>query len=123
LDLFAFPSYTDTFGNVILEALASGVPAVVTDGGGPKFLVEPGVTGYVAANGAEFTDCVSRVMNDSSLHARLRAAALAYAMAQSWDAVFESVFRTYGEGIKLYAAAHPAFASLLSSRVHGRGSS
>jgi glycosyltransferase involved in cell wall biosynthesis len=123
LDLFVFPSYTDTFGNVILEALASGVPAVVTDRGGPKFLVEPGVTGYIAANNAEFISAVNKIMNDSRLHAKVRAAALAYAMRQSWDAVFESVFRTYGEGIKLYAAAHPAFASLLSSRVHGRGSS
>ena len=123
LDLFAFPSYTDTFANVILEALASGVPAVVTDRGGPKFLVEPGVTGYIAANGAEFTGFISKIMNDSGLHARMRAAALAYALRQSWDEVFESVFRTYGEGIKLYAATHPACASLLSSRVHGRGSS
>jgi len=123
LDLFVFPSYTDTFGNVILEALASGVPAVVTDGGGPKFLVEPGVTGYVAANGVEFTGFVSKIMNDCGLHAKMRAAALAYALRQSWDEVFESVFGTYGEGIKLYAATHPAFASLLSSRVHGRGSS
>ena len=42
MDLFAFPSRTDTFGNVVLEALASGVPAVVTDGGGPKFIVAAG---------------------------------------------------------------------------------
>ena len=49
MDVFAFPSETDTFGNVVLEALSSGVPAVVTTAGGPKFLVESGVTGFVAA--------------------------------------------------------------------------
>src|SRR5262249_27593932 len=37
MDVLVFPSHTDTFGNVVLEALASGVPAVVTPDGGPKF--------------------------------------------------------------------------------------
>ena len=123
MDLFAFPSYTDTFGNVILEALASAVPAVVTNGGGPKFLVEEGVTGYIASDNAEFIDSVDRILTNPALHAQMRQAALNYAMQQSWNSVFESVFRTYTEGIDLYAASHPGFASLLSSRVHGRGSS
>src|SRR5260370_38854670 len=43
MDLFVFPSYTDTFGNVILEAKPSGVPAGGTAGGGPKFRGESGV--------------------------------------------------------------------------------
>ena len=47
---------TDTFGNVILEALACGVPCVVSDQGGPKDLVEHGKTGYVtrALDAADF---------------------------------------------------------------------
>ena len=121
MDVFAFPSHTDTFGNVILEALASAVPAVVTDSGGPKFLIQPGINGYVAANDEEFIDSVEKILIDPTLHANMRQAALAYASLQSWDAVFESVFRTYGESVRLYAAAHPSFASLLSSRVNGRG--
>ena len=51
MDIFAFPSHTDTFGNVILEALASGVPPVVTSSGGPKYLVRHGVTGFIANDG------------------------------------------------------------------------
>ena len=39
MDLFVFPSHTDTFGNVVLEALASGVPAIVTPDGGPRYIV------------------------------------------------------------------------------------
>jgi len=112
MDLFAFPSHTDTFGNVILEALASGVPAIVTNSGGPKFLIEPGVTGYVAANAAEFCGSVEKILTDPTLRANMREAAIAYAAHQSWDAVFESVFRTYAEGIQLYAAAHPTLASV-----------
>ena len=45
MDLFVFPSHTDTFGNVVLEALASGVPAIVTPDGGPSTIVRDGVTG------------------------------------------------------------------------------
>ena len=45
--IFAFPSTTDTFGNAVLEALACGVPAVVTDQGGPREIVEDGFSGIV----------------------------------------------------------------------------
>ena len=50
LDLFLFPSRTDTFGNVVQEAMASGTPALVTHEGGPKYIVQSGITGYVAAS-------------------------------------------------------------------------
>ena len=46
-DLFVFPSTTDTFGNVVLESQASGVPVIVTDKGGPKENIIPGETGIV----------------------------------------------------------------------------
>ena len=105
-DLFVFPSRTDTFGNVVLEALASGVPAVVTAAGGPKFLVEPGVTGFVAASDWDFISAVNRVMTDPALHVRLRTAAREYAQSQSWDSVFEKVFRAYDA--TLSGPCHPS---------------
>ncbi len=46
-DVFVFPSTTDTFGNVILEAHASGIPCIVTDQGGPRDLVETDRDGFV----------------------------------------------------------------------------
>jgi glycosyltransferase involved in cell wall biosynthesis len=46
-DVFVFPSATDTFGNVVLEAQASGIPVIVTDEGGPKELMAPNETGIV----------------------------------------------------------------------------
>ena len=53
MDIFVFPSRTDTFGNVVQEALASGVAAVVTDSGGPQTIVEHGTTGLVASSEEE----------------------------------------------------------------------
>lgn len=46
-DLFVFPSTTDTFGNVVLEAQASGLPVIVSDEGGPQELMQHGETGYI----------------------------------------------------------------------------
>lgn len=95
MDLFVFPSRTDTYGNVVQEALASGVPCVVTSEGGPKFLVKDSVTGFVARDDAEFIELVRRVVGDPGLHRRLRAAAREHALTLSWDRVFEEVFDVY----------------------------
>jgi phosphatidylinositol alpha 1,6-mannosyltransferase len=96
MDLFVFPSQTDTFGNVVREALASGVPAVVTNEGGPKFLIEPGVNGFVADTEEGFVNAVLNVMNDAALHRRMRDAAPDGAAHNSWDRVFESeVYAAY----------------------------
>jgi glycosyltransferase involved in cell wall biosynthesis len=95
MDLFVFPSTTDTFGNVILEALASGLPCVVTASGGPKYLVQPAVTGYVAPDEQSFIRYVGSLINDLDAHWRMKEAARHYARSLSWDSVFEKVFRVY----------------------------
>jgi len=50
-DLFVFPSMTDTFGKAVLEAQACGLPAIVSDAGGPQEIILPGRTGFVAKAG------------------------------------------------------------------------
>ena len=94
MDLFLFPSHTDTFGNVVLEALASGVPAVVTPDGGPCTIVRDGSTGRIVPD-AEFAGAIAAILTDLDLHAGMRRAARAYALAASWDAVFEGVYAGY----------------------------
>ncbi len=123
MDLFVFPSTTDTFGNVILEALASGVPVVVTSGGGPKFLVKPGENGYVAASDWDFISFVNNLMADPERRRRMRDAARRCAYLQSWDSVFERVYQTYESCRPASQTALSNPAPLLSSRLHGRGGS
>ena len=104
MDLFVFPSRTDTFGNVVLEALASGVPAVVTDCGGPRFIVRPGETGFVARNVQEFMSSILDVAEQRGLLGRMRLLARNYALTTSWDKVFGAVYAGYERGLKNCAA-------------------
>lgn len=99
MDVFAFPSTTDTFGNVVLEALASGTPAVVTTGGGPKFLVRHGETGYVAESDKLFIDAVVSLARQPELLRSMRVAARVAGEAASWDAVFGRVYQVYREAL------------------------
>ena len=94
MDLFVFPSHTDTFGNVVLEALASGVPAIVTPDGGPCTIVRDGHTGRIATD-QDFAAAVVSVLGDPAKHAAMREAARTYALTMSWDSVFEGVYAAY----------------------------
>jgi glycosyltransferase involved in cell wall biosynthesis len=94
MDLLVFPSHTDTFGNVVLEALASGVPAIVTPDGGPCTIVRDGETGRIVADDG-FAAAVAGVLGDPPKHAEMRLAARSYALTASWDSVFEGVYAGY----------------------------
>jgi len=102
LDLFVFPSQTDAFGNVVLEAQASGVPCVVSSFGGPKFIIqnsgqtsEPGVSGLVANGPQGFLAATLALMSQPERLNRMREAARARAREFSWENVFEQVYQTY----------------------------
>lgn len=99
MDVFLFPSRTDTYGNAVWEAKASGVPAVVTNSGGPQHFVRDGETGLVSRTDAEFARNVIALCRDTSRRRRMGRAARSAATRQSWDAIFE---RLYAEA---YASA------------------
>lgn len=120
MDLFVFPSKTDTFGNVVLEAMASGVPAVVTSEGGPKFLVKSGETGYIAADDESFVRLVDSLLQHPDIHQQMRMAARQYACSQSWDAVFEKVFQAYDACFRSPAAPPENNASATGATFAGR---
>jgi len=94
MDVLVFPSHTDTFGNVVLEALASGVPAVVTPDGGPKFIVRDGETGFVTDDD-HFAAAVAELAKDRLRLDTMRLKAREYALGCSWDAVFDRVYAGY----------------------------
>ncbi len=95
MDIFAFPSDTDTFGNVVLEALASGVPTVVTSKGGPKFIVEHGRSGLVAGGESQFIESVVQLAKGEAMRRAMVAEARARAMRASWAQVFSNIYRIY----------------------------
>lgn len=97
MDVFAFPSETDTFGNVILEAAASGVPSIVSPFGGPKFLIQPGQSGFVAANLDEWSGAVLHLLQNPKLREQMGMRAREGALARSWTSVFEGVYSDYSE--------------------------
>jgi glycosyltransferase involved in cell wall biosynthesis len=94
MDVLVFPSHTDTFGNVVLEALASGVPAVVTQDGGPKFIVRDGETGFVTSDDL-FANAVAALARNRIWLDEMRLRAREYALGRSWDAVFDLVYAAY----------------------------
>lgn len=97
MDAFVFPSETDTFGNVVLEAMASGVPVVVSNNGGPKFLVDSRKNGYIADSFATFVEAIMDLRSHPSLRERMSKGARASALTRSWDSVFEDVYSHYAE--------------------------
>ena len=97
MDVFVFPSETETFGNVVQEANSSGVPAIVTNLGGPKFIVRHNETGFVAENFDEFVKYSLQLMNDSRKLSEMKTKSRTVALSRSWDAVFEKVYQGYDE--------------------------
>lgn len=90
-DVFVFPSMTDTFGNVVLEAQASGLPAIVANRGGPQEIVTDGETGLVVDAGRPelLADAMRRLMRDEDLRARMARQAVERARTQSWEAALK----------------------------------
>jgi phosphatidylinositol alpha 1,6-mannosyltransferase len=95
MDFFVFPSETDTFGLAVLEALASGVPALVSSVGGPKYNVQHCKTGYIANSFEEFVAFTDLVLTQPDLLPAMARAGRLYALSTSWDRGFEGMFNAY----------------------------
>jgi len=96
-DVLVFPARHETFGNVVLEAQASGVPAIVANTGGPKEIIVPGKTGFVCNPDfpGEFEEAIERLYADRDLLETMRTAARENAEARfDADTIVENFFES-----------------------------
>jgi len=101
-DLFMFPSDTETFGNVTLEAMSSGVPVVGANATGSRSLINPGHNGYLAEPDLEedFAKQVLKIYENIELRQQLSMNAREKALEYSWSNVNKKLLENY------YSAAH-----------------
>lgn len=105
-DIFVFPSRLETFGLVVIEAMASGLPVVAARVGGVADIVSEGVNGYTFESGdaAALMEAVRKLAGNRKQRAWMGRQARAYAETQSWEAVMDEVIELYAG---LIAARHP----------------
>jgi glycosyltransferase involved in cell wall biosynthesis len=103
-DIFAFPSRTETFGQVVLEAMASGLPVIGLDSEGVRDLVIDGHTGFLdlqlpdeEAQAASYRGRLQRLIQDSTLRREMGQAALSEAQHRSWEAAMHCLMQGYEE--------------------------
>ena len=101
MDIFVFPSETETFGNVVQEAISSGVPAIVSNSGGPKFVINEGKSGFVAAGFEDFVRYTVELMSNSEKLLKLKETARQSVLSNSWDSVFEGVYENYNKTLEI----------------------
>jgi glycosyltransferase involved in cell wall biosynthesis len=105
-DCFLFPSVTDTLGQVVMEAQASGLPAIVSDQGGPATIVRDGETGFVAPVGApdRWIDRAVDLLTDAALRTRMGDAARQRmndrGFAGSFDAYWDAHVQAWRDHLK-----------------------
>lgn len=103
-DLFLNPSVTETFGNVTLEAMACGLPALCAAASGSTSLVEHGVTGLLSDPGAGvdgFAASLTTLAGDRARRHAFAAASRAKSLRFNWEAILDGLIENYREAINL----------------------
>ncbi len=103
-DIFLFPSHTETFGNVTLEAMASGLPCLVADAIGSKSLVQNGVNGYWAVKEdiADFTAKLNLIVEDEEKRLEMGKKSREFALEYKWDVINKELLENYLEAMANY---------------------
>ncbi len=99
MDVFVFPSETDTFGLVLLEAMASGVPVVASPATAARVGIRHCISGFHAPDVASFSDNVLQLMENDALRQRMGASARCFACSRGWNQVFDDLYDTYEQGL------------------------
>jgi glycosyltransferase involved in cell wall biosynthesis len=106
-DLFAFPSLTETFGNVVLEAQASGLAVVAFDGPALRERVSQGRDGLLVSSAEDMTEALRLLCRDPDYRRRLAAAARRTAEGQDWTPIFDALEQRYGEVVRTWSGRCP----------------
>ncbi|MFO0909299.1 MAG: glycosyltransferase family 1 protein [Isosphaeraceae bacterium] len=97
-DVMGFASLTETFGNVVLEGMSSGLPVVALRAGGVAEIVNDGKTGFLLppeVPASQFADRLLKLVGDSSLRSQMALAAREYALQQSWAEIMDQLRQRY----------------------------
>jgi glycosyltransferase involved in cell wall biosynthesis len=96
-DIFAFPSTTETFGNVTVEAMASGIPPVCVRAGGAYGIINDGVTGLIAEpySAESFAAQILYLLNNEEKRMEMGLDAIKYSHAQNWDTIISRLLASY----------------------------
>ena len=105
LDIFVFPSETDTVGNVMLEAMASGVPVVAVGRGGPLHVAGSSRAARLVPDHSSLVDAVLDLVDNEDERRAMSTAARELALERTWDRIFDEVYRAYDLAMRL---AQPA---------------
>lgn len=98
-DIFICPSSTETFGNVVLEAMTSGLPVIGADAGGVGEIIKHRVTGlkFDPRNSEDLTGCMSELMSDPGLQNILKENGRHFGINRSWNKIFDGLMDIYQE--------------------------
>jgi glycosyltransferase involved in cell wall biosynthesis len=101
-DVFVFTGPNETFGQVVQEAMASGLPAVVTQQGAVADLVLPGETGYICAEDpAGFAAAIIRLRDQPALREQIAFKSRQLAAQRPWETVLSQLETHYAEAVGL----------------------
>lgn len=100
-DIFFFPSASETFGNVVMEAMASGLPVVAANAGGPAELVRDNKTGFLVKTGKAklFAKKILEILNDTNKKRIMSLNALEAASPRTSESVHQQLWNYYDKAI------------------------
>ncbi len=109
-DIFVCPSSTETFGNVVLEAMSSGIPVIGANAGGVGEILQNGVTGmkFSERNSSELTQCMAELVEDIDLRDYLKINGREFASGRSWEKIFNGLITIYQETLEKRITFQPA---------------